>query len=57
MDIKYFHLATLFATGLFVAFVTTTSWRHREDYWVFYLVSLVVIWISYLILRKKWLIG
>ena len=53
MDIKYFNLATVFATGLFFAFVLTVGYRDREDYLVFYLISLIVIWISYFIMRKK----
>ena len=53
MNIKYFNVATLIATGLFFAFVTTARFRDRDDYLVFYLVSLVVIWGSYFILSEK----
>ena len=53
MDIKYFKVATLIATGLFVAFITTARHWHRDYYLFFYLVSLVVIWGSYFILSEK----
>jgi hypothetical protein len=53
MDIKYFNLATLFATGLFFAFAITGYSYDRAEYFVFYLISLGVIWGSYFIMRKK----
>ena len=53
MDIKYYKLATLFATGLFFAFAITGDSWDREEYFVLYLISLVVIWGTYFILRKK----
>ena len=53
MDIKYYKLATLFATGLFFAFAITGDSWDREEYFVLYLISLVVIWGSYFILSEK----
>jgi hypothetical protein len=55
MDIKYFHVAALFATGLFVIFFITDPffrWK-KSEYTVVYIVSLVVIYGSYFILKKK----
>ena len=53
MDIKYFKLATLFATGLFFAFAIIGYSSDREEYFALYLIFLGVIWGSYFILRKK----
>tara|TARA_B100000579_G_C22265485_1_gene591398 strand:+ start:28 stop:186 length:159 start_codon:yes stop_codon:yes gene_type:complete len=52
MDIKYFNVATLIATGFFVVMLAFTR-RSHEEWLVVYIVSLVVIWGSYFILRKK----
>jgi len=51
MNIKYFKLATLFATGFFVIMFAFTR-RSHEEWLVVYIVSLIVIWGSYLILKK-----
>tara|TARA_B100001029_G_C14665180_1_gene236533 strand:- start:37 stop:207 length:171 start_codon:yes stop_codon:yes gene_type:complete len=54
MDIKYFKLATLFATGLFLAFLVTADYGYEKENAVFlYPISLVVIWGTYFILKKK----
>ena len=56
MDIKYFKVATLFATGLFLTFLISADFNYeRENYTLIYVVSLVVIWGTYSILSKKWL--
>jgi hypothetical protein len=51
MDIKYFNLATLFATGLFV--ILFALGQNEFEKVLIYLISLGVIWGSYFILRKK----
>jgi len=54
MDIKYFKVATLFATGLFLTFLISADFNYeRENYTLIYVVSLVVIWGTYSILSKK----
>jgi|TARA_Y100000816_G_C25875521_1_gene456880 low temperature requirement protein LtrA len=53
MNIKYFNVATLIATGLFIAFFLTARYGKTQEYLLFYLISLVVIWGSYFILSEK----
>ena len=54
MDIKYFKLATLFATGLFFAFLVTADYGYEIENAVFlYPISLVVIWGSYFIMKEE----